>query len=347
MLTTSVVSRKGDRLWQGIPTIERATNGRLWTAFFTGGPLEPHVDNRIVITSSADGGETWEQSHSIVDFPGPTRVFDPCLWHDPVGRLWLFYNRACLEPTDHSLWALTTEESGATAPSWAPARQIDLDLPFAFRLNKPTVLSSGEWVLPVTWAPKAPGQWFAGPSQLQGVAICADEGREWTFHGAVEAPEWALENMILQRTDGTLLMLIRTGSGILWASRSADAGRTWDDATPSRIVNPGVRFFIRRLSSGRVLLINTPDSRHRTGLRAYLSESDDGTGFGGGLVLDDRPNVSYPDAVEAPDGTIHTVHDCERQALGEIIYQSFTEADILRAAGSAAVPDPNGTAPTG
>ncbi len=327
----TVVSTKGPRQWQGIPAIERAAGGRLWCAFFSGGTHEPHPDNYIVVTTSTDDGDTWEEPRTLIDPPGLTRVFDPCLWHDPSGRLWLIYNRANLERSDHTLWAVTTTGSDGRSPEWSEPRQIDVGAPFAFRLNKPTVLSSGAWLLPVTWAREAPGDWFAGDRQLQGVAISRDQGTSWSFHGAVEAPHWALESMILERTDGSLLMLIRTGAGVLYQSHSTDGGVTWTAASPTQIVNPGVRYFLRRLASGRVLLINTPDPKERRTMYAYLSEADDGTGWGKGLLIDERAAVSYPDAVQAPDGAIHMVHDCDRQGTGEILYRSFTEEDILRA----------------
>jgi predicted neuraminidase len=316
------------RQWQGIPSIERAKDGRLWCAFFTGGSHEPQPGNYIVITTSTDEGESWEEPRTLIDPPGATRVFDPCLWHDPTGRLWLFYNRANLEEADHTLWAITTTGSDIRTPEWSEPRQIDVGVPFAFRLNKPTVLSTGAWLLPVTWAREATGDWFALNSQLQGVAISTDQGETWALHGAVEAPPWALENMVLERTDGTLLMLMRTGAGVVYQSHSADGGLTWAASSPTGIVNPGVRFFIRRLNSGRVLLINTPDPKERRTMYAYLSEADDGTSWGEGLLLDERAGVSYPDAVQAPDGTIHMVHDCDRQGVGEILYRSFREEDV-------------------
>ncbi|MBM3499324.1 MAG: exo-alpha-sialidase [Armatimonadetes bacterium] len=329
MLRKHTVSVKGPRLWQGIPSIERAAHGRLWCAFFSGGTHEPHPDNCLLLTTSEDDGETWEAPRTLIDPPGATRVFDPCLWHDPTGKLWLIYNQANLDRSEHSLWALTTIGSGSRSPAWSEPRPIDLAVPFAFRLNKPTVLSSGAWLLPVTWAREAPGDWFAGDRQLQGVAVSGDAGVSWALHGAVEAPAWALENMILERGDGSLLMLIRTGAGLLYQSRSTDGGVSWTASRPTEIVNPGVRFCLRRLASGRVLLINTPDPKERRTMYAYLSEADDGTEWGPGLLLDDRTAVSYPDAVEGPDGVIHMVHDCDRQGAGEILYRSFTEEDLL------------------
>jgi predicted neuraminidase len=265
----------------------------------------------------------------IVDPAGLTRAYDPALWHDPAGRLWLFFNRANLETRDFSVWAMTTAASTEAAPRWSAPRRIELGVPYAFRLNKPTVLTTGEWLLPVTWSRSAPQAWFAGPQQLQGVALSTDLGATWSLRGAVVAPEWALENMVVERTDGTVWMLIRSGSGVLWESVSGDRGRTWSEGTPTRIVNPGSRFYIRRLASGRLLLINTPDPKRRKGLYAYVSETDDGTAFGRGLALDDRDRVSYPDAVQAPDGSIYAVHDCDRQGAGEILLDVFSEDEVL------------------
>jgi predicted neuraminidase len=145
--------------------------------------------------------------------------------------------------------------------------------------------------------------------------------------------------MIVERIDGTLWMLIRTGSGVLWESVSADRGRTWSEGRPTTIRNPGSRFFVRRLASGRLLLINTPDPKRRKGLYAYLSETDDGTSFGAGLELDDRDKVSYPDAVQAPDGLIFAVHDCDRQDVGQILLSGFFEDEILATPPGYGAPD--------
>lgn len=329
MLTRGVISTRGERQWQGIPGIERASNGRLWVTFFSGGSKEPHEDNYILLTSSMDEGQTWSEPRIVAEQPGATRVFDPCLWHDPSGKLWLFYNQANLERNEHSLWAITTLDATVAAPRWSAPRRIELGIPYAFRLNKPTVTQAGSWLLPVTYARSAPGQWFhRGPEQLQGVAISRDQGRTWALRGAVEAPPWALENMTFQRADGSLAMWIRNGSGVIWRCFSRDDGESWSLAEPSGIVNPGSRFFVRRLRSGRLLLINTPCPKERTTLYAYLSE-DDGETFGAGLMLDDRTLVSYPDAIETPDGRIQAVSDHERHGAGEIMFWSFSERDIL------------------
>jgi len=182
--------------------------------------------------------------------------------------------------------------------------------------------------MPVTWAEKAPENWFPAGEELQGTAVSDDNGKTWKLSGEVKAPKWALENMIVELKEGRLWMLIRTGAGCLYQSFSNDHGQTWSEGEPADIVNPGTRFFIRRLRSGRLLLINTPDPKQRKGLYAYLSDPDDDTDFGPGLELDPRDRVSYPDAVEAQDGLVYAVHDFDRQGAGEIVLNVFSENEI-------------------
>ena len=137
------------------------------------------------------------------------------------------------------------------------------------------------------------------------------------------------ENMIVELGDGRLWMPIRTGSGVLWESFSKDRGRTWSEGSPTNIVNPGTRFFVRRLASGRLLLINTPSPKERKSLRAYVSDPENEMVFSGDLELDPRDKVSYPDAVQAADGLIYSVHDYDRQGAGEILLDVFSEDEIL------------------
>jgi predicted neuraminidase len=66
----------------------------------------------------------------------------------------------------------------------------------------------------------------------------------------------------------------------------------------------------------------------RSHLTAFLSE-DDGQTWKGGLLLDDRVGVSYPDGTQMPDQTIHIIYDFGRMTDREILLATFTEADVL------------------
>ena len=114
-------------------------------------------------------------------------------------------------------------------------------------------------------------------------------------------------------------------------SFSTDGGRLWGDVQPSSIKNVNSRFCIRRLKSGHLLLVThePPDGKTRSHLVAHLS-TDDGKTWQGGLMLDERAGISYPDATEGPKGTIHVIYDFERTSAKQILRAQFTEAHVLR-----------------
>lgn len=63
-------------------------------------------------------------------------------------------------------------------------------------------------------------------------------------------------------------------------------------------------------------------------MTAMLSE-DDGKSWFGHLLLDERNAVSYPDGVQAEDGTIYIIYDRHRKTEKEILLAAVTEEDII------------------
>ncbi len=318
------------RTWQGIPGLERTAKGRVFSSWFTGGPKEPSPENIVLLCYSDDQAKTFTPPQVMAEPSKGTRCFDPTLWIDPKGRLWYIFNRGNKDSAVHDAHARICEDPDATPPVFGPEFRVGYEGPYAFRMNKPTVLSTGEWIMPVTHATEPVHAWFAGPKQLQGVGISTDEGKTWKLHGALNAPEWALECMITELKDGRLWLLTRTGGGFLWESHSSDKGRTWTEAKASTIANPGSRFFIRRLASGNLVLINHHGftGRTRSHLTAQIS-TDDGLTWNEGLLLDERKGVSYPDGVQDRDGLIWITYDRDRQGDGEILLAKFREEDVL------------------
>ncbi|MGC8805306.1 MAG: exo-alpha-sialidase, partial [Candidatus Ratteibacteria bacterium] len=119
---------------------------------------------------------------------------------------------------------------------------------------------------------------------------------------------------------------------------SYDRGRTWAKGCPSKIAGPGSRFHIRRLNSGNLLLINHYGFKDkiRSHLTAMLSE-DEGKTWCYQLLLDERENVSYPDAIETEDGKIFIIYDYDRYGKKEILMAVITEQDIK--SGKIVMPD--------
>jgi hypothetical protein len=115
-------------------------------------------------------------------------------------------------------------------------------------------------------------------------------------------------------------------------STSSDRGKTWTAPAETAIVHPVARFHLRRLASGRLLLVKHGDTigthEGRSKLTAWLSD-DDGASWAGGLMLDERTGISYPDGFQAPDGSIYISYDRNRAIDGEILFAKFTEEDVL------------------
>ena len=111
---------------------------------------------------------------------------------------------------------------------------------------------------------------------------------------------------------------------------STDRGKTWAPVQRSPIKHCTSRFFVRRLMSGSLLLVKHGPLDKRVGrqqLTAYVSD-DDGKTWSGGLLIDERKDVTYPDGVEADDGRIYIIYDHQRTPLGEVLMATFTEEDV-------------------
>lgn len=327
-----------DRLDYGMTIgIERTPKGRLWACWVAGGDSPKAF---FVLATSDDDGETWSKPRLVVDshspsIPGERSILVGNLWTDPLGRLWLIFDQS-MDMFDGraGVWASVCDNPDAKEPAWSAPRRIW----HGVTLNKPTVLSSGEWMLPISLDQREGFGMFKGlfreldPLRGANVFVSADKGATWQRRGAARFPEpdWH-EHMIVERKDKSLWMLARTRTGIM-QSTSVDGGRTWAAPTePDGIRQPNARFHVRRLSSGRLLLVKhgeKVDSHSgRVGLSAWLSD-DEGKTWHGGLLLDERKGVSYPDGFQAPDGTIYISYDRNRATDGEILMARFTESDV-------------------
>ncbi len=311
------------RKFQGIPSLAISPEGRLWSTWYAGITPDEDQNNYVVVATSGDDGQSWTEKLIIdPDNDGPLRAFDPELWIDPDGRLWSFWAQTIgHDGTISGVWAKTNDNPDKEDSNWSEPRRITDGI----MMCKPTVLSSGEWIFPVsTWR---------DTDNSARIMVSTDKGQSFTLRGACNIPKEVRsfdEHMIIERKDKSLWMLVRTKYGI-GESVSSDQGRTWSPLLPSSIQHPSARFFIRRLHSGNLLLVKHGPISERIGrshLTAYVS-MDDGYTWSGGLLLDERNGVSYPDGQQSQDGTIHIIYDYSRTAAREILMATFTEADIV------------------
>ena len=311
------------RLWQGCPTIAVTPGGRLFAGWYSGGSREPSLRNYSLVAESRDGGLTWSSPLFVIEgFPQDNvQQLDVQLWMDPLNRLWVCWTQRDWN-TDHSkpdhlsCWAVICDNPDAAALTFSdPVYLCD-----GFLRCQPTVLSDGRWLF-------CAYNWLHDHYAYYETCDCGKTFRACKA-GKRIGTETFDESMVLERGDGSLLMLSRTsGVGKLAECVAHDGGSTWSGGVPSEIPTPSTRFFVRRLKSGRVLLVNNDSATRRNNMTAFLSE-DDGRTWAHSLVLDPR-DTSYPDVAEDIHGNLFMVWDRGRTTSKEILVSRITEQDIV------------------
>lgn len=345
---------KSARGAQGVSAIERTAKGRLWAAWYAGKSPRgvESSSSYVVLATSGDDEDSWREK-LLVRARRFVHTYDPCLWVDPRGRLWFFWAQSAeVQDGRMGVWAIVTENPNAESPVWTEPRRIANGV----MLNKPTVLKNGDWLLCVgLWRDNTnvPNVKFdpqvlkpytidmlthdLGEERGSNVYRSSDEGKTFQRIGQVRIPGTRVdEHMIVQRGDGSLLMLLRN-TGDIARSVSRDGGRTWEKGAiylkGRTFANK--RFFIRRLKSGALLTVrNNSSDGKRTHVTAFVSD-DDGATWLGGLLLDDRES-SYPDGVQTPDGTIYIIYDHQcytlnnegKKGVGSVQMAVFREEDV-------------------
>jgi len=318
---------KSDSHWINASGIERTPGGRLYSTYITGGTTE-EIGNYSVLLMSDDDGDIW-QPLAIAYMRNNARCFEPVVWIDPMGRLWFTF----VVTAEGTMWTSTVYASICEFPDQpSPVFSQPRIIAPGLMRNKPTVTSDGRWLFPINvmsyFNMTVPG-FEGGRSDYAYVYESIDQGETFEIIGYADAANRNFdEHMILEKNDNTLNMYIRTTYGIA-LSQSFNGGRTWSFGVNSGIPSPSSRFHIRRLRSGRVLMINHYNFVGRNNMTAMLSD-DDGLTWSHTLLLDERSGVSYPDAVETEDGFIYVIYDYLRYGPDRaILMAKITEGDIL------------------
>ncbi len=317
------------RVWQGIPGIAVTKGGRIFACFYSGGTRE-QIGNFAALTVSDDGATFSEPIFAA--FEEGHRCYDPCLWIDPMGRLWFCWAKY---PND-GVYAAVCDEPDAQKIRFGREFCIGHNI----MMNKPTVLANGEWAFPLAvwndgvYVVKQSEEGFAPGSY----AYITRDGERFEIRGAAQVPERSYDEHMFIESEGALKVFVRTKGGI-GSAVSYDGGASWQDERDCVIPGPSARFHIRRMPSGRMLLIYHDGTLNREKLTAMLSE-DEGKTWKYKLLLDERSDVSYPDADIDGEGYLNIIYDRERgsfkdsladarKCAREILMARISEDDIL------------------
>ena len=320
-----------DRRWQGLISNVKVGN-RHWACFYTGGKKEPDPFNYIVLCYSDDDGKTWVDPYIIVDHADLNKsnimLVVPNLFVDEEGDLWLTYLQS-------EFWGVRFHNAECEN-----IKDLTWDEPIAFGPMKtnqpPTIITlengTTEWMVA---SESQVGDSHVGTTKLW---VTKDKGKTWTLKSQIQssaatARRWP-ESQVVQAEGGKLILASRIEGGTVGGvevSISKDYGKTWGAYQVNLdkpFIGPGSKFFMLRLSSGNLLIVNHDTSSSRSKIKAWLSE-DGGETWPYSLMLDRRDDVSYPSAFEK-DGVIYATWDKGRYIEKEFRFSSFTEEDIKK-----------------
>lgn len=335
------------RAWQGCPTVAVTQKGRLFAGWYSGGALEPCINNYNVLVMSDDAGLSWSEPILVVgsDREKRLRKIDIELWIN----------------ADNSLWAMWTEspysENSSVATIRTPfhcdyhreflntevmiCRDPDADVLVwerprimceGFTRNKPIVTRGGRIIAPAY-----------GYLDEKYMIRYSDDGGERFYNVSVEGkPEAEVydEIAVCELRPGALRLLARTNLGYYVYADSVDDGNSWSLAKEYEKA-PSSRCYLGRLKNGMIVYVRNLSDTKRTGMKICLS-CDGGETFPCEMVLDDREWVSYPDLDEDGQGNLYVVYDRERsnrtklnketwvsQAAKEILLCKITVDDVI------------------
>ena len=286
-------------------------NGDLLVGYYAGSG-EARPDAAFVAARRLAGGDGFGPLQVVADSKDKPEG-NGVLFQNRRGRVLLIYNvmhgrldgphgpgvrwRTC------DLRMKTSDDQGAT---WSDVVMIDEQWGNVPRC-KPVRLGSGEILF---------GTEHEGHSLFW---ISGDEGATWKKAGSIPG-EPNQHPAIIQRTDGSLLALLRPAGGqrCVLQSTSHNGGRCWSVAERTDLPSPFAALDAVKLSDGRVALAwnSNPDARNP--LTLALSEDDGRTWPHRRNLVTGAGQFHYPALIQSRDGLLHVAFTNNRKTIDHI-----------------------------
>jgi len=320
--------------------------GRFYVMFSNGWIDEDDVGQRVMLSSS-DDFYNWTTPAPLVD----TRMgehFGLTLtaggWHRYHGRLVAYIGEyeydlpAGSRKPDHiqetphrntRTWAMTSVD-GSRWSSAVPIveRLIANHGPQATRTGR--LIMAGGMMYPYTDDPSGLSGWTpAGIYPRQMPKPYVDDSRGfWEAHPFFDPPRPVTnEGSFIQADDGVLHMFLRTRTGCLWHTTSADDGVTWAPPEATEFTDSTAKFHFGRLPDGRFYYVGNPSTQQWYRTLLLLSLSPDGEDWTTSYILRDEETApvfegtykdhgyQYPHSMVL-DGLLYVVYSVNKEDVG-------------------------------
>ena len=187
-------------------------------------------------------------------------------------------------------------------------------------------LQDGAWLLPLH-----------DERNFYSLAALSVDGRKiWTYTAPIDNG-WGFdignnEPTVLERRDGTLVMIMRGGDPRrrAWKSLSMDHGRTWSDPRQvEELRNPDSAMEMHKLSSGRWILAWNDSETGRSPLTVAISNDEGETWPIRRNVETGSGEFSYPSLTQDSTGVIHLTYTYLRETIKHIAFtEDWVSAEI-------------------
>ncbi|MBM3736462.1 MAG: exo-alpha-sialidase [Acidobacteria bacterium] len=249
---------------------------------------------------SRDRGRTWSGTFTVQENIGADNVKHCNLLRLASGEILLFFTVRDFKKHESQIWFKRSKDECET---WTKPEPLTSEPGFWLtNADRALLHRSGRILLPGYWSPKI---WAEGEHFIAFTFYSDDQGRTWKRSSKpMDLPKrGAEEPAVVELKDGSLLAVLRSSLGKIYAAKSRDRGETWSPPEATPLVAPASQPALKRIPGTDQLVVlynNTykPDESHggvRNPLTSAIS-NDEGKTWRNIKNIEDRAGYdsAYP-----------------------------------------------------
>lgn len=299
--------------------VRKNKDGSLFFSWTGGGNAEPRVENVIKCKKSYDNGKTWSEEKILFAHPGKG-MFMPAVYSDG--------NRLLAFPNSYYGWESTgfcQDMQSYISVSEDGGESFSIPKGIPTRINavhiKNTIKVQDRLIFPCSWIEQTGEYWasffgqnkpcvvdgkvyerfdgsfYSNHTEYCGTLLSDDGGKTFRLCGRIGAEgRFFVEPVAVELSDGSLVMLLRTGEKRLYKSLSYDKGESWSEPVPTDIPSPITKVMLHKDGDGAIYLLHNPSVEKRSPLSVWVSRDDmQSWAVKVVLVSDEDEPLCYPD----------------------------------------------------